>query len=479
MTPQQYDVAIVGGGVAGLTVAYRLRQQRPDLRVIVLEAASQPGGKVRTSWVDHPDGRFLIEAGPDCFLAQKPWARELTEELGLGDELIPVNEMPRAVSILKHGRIIDWPSGVSLLAPTEFLPFLRTPLISPLGKARMALDLVMPAKQSMADESIATFVRRRLGNEALEWIAEPLMAGIYNADPGSLSMQATFPNLLALEREHGSLIRGLRSARKSRTANGVPRPVFLSLRSGMQSLIDGLIGEVDDVVRCDSIVTSLSQADARFSVQLDGQPAITANNIVLAVPAAVASNLTDTMAPGAANVLGGLRTASSGTLSLAFPSGSITRALPGYGLVIPGQEWRPFNAITVVSKKFPGRAPDGWTLLRLFFGGARSPETMRVDDQQLVEMAMAELRLLFGVTQDPAFFAVTRWPVGNPIYEVGHLDRITATEEALPPGIFLTGSAYRGVGIPDVVRDANDIVRRLIESTISGGVDLTRQTVAV
>jgi len=458
-------------------VAYRLGRERPDLRIILLEAASQPGGKVRTSWVDHPDGRFLIESGPDCFLAQKPWARELAEELGLGDDLIPINQMRQTVSILKHGRVIDWPSGVSLLAPTEFLPFLRTPLISLFGKVRIALDLAIPARKSMADESIATFVRRRLGNEALEWIAEPLMAGIYNADPGALSMQATFPNLLALERDHVSIIRGLRSTRKSRIANGEPQPVFLSLHSGMQTLVDGLIRGAAGVVRCDSMVSSLSRAQTGFTLELDGQPVITASKIVLAVPASETSNLTARLAPDAATLLGGLRTASSGTLSLAFPAGAITRGLPGYGLVIPGQERRQFNAITVVSKKFPGRAPAGWTLLRLFFGGARSPRTMQADDQQLVETAMAELKSLFGVRRDPEFSAVARWPVGNPIYEVGHLDRLTEIEEAMPAGLFLTGSAYRGVGLPDVIRDANDIALRLIESTTSSGMDQTRKTV--
>ncbi|CAN5489769.1 protoporphyrinogen oxidase [soil metagenome] len=464
MVGERFDVAIIGGGLAGLTVAYRLGQQRPDLRVVVFEAARRPGGELQSERVEHPEGRFLVEAGPDCFLAQKPWARELAVELGLDGELIPINQIPQAVSIIKHGRVIDWPSGLSLLAPTELRPFLRTPLISPLGKVRMALDLVLPSIRSTADESIAAFVRRRLGKEALDWIAEPLMAGIYNADPEQLSLLATFPHLRALELEQGSLIRGLRSARKTQEANAGPRPVFLSFRAGMQTLIDGLIDDTGDAVRCESTVRSLRRDDAGFAVELDRHQEIHANRVVLAVPASVASDLTVTLAPRAANMLGNFRTASSGTISMAFPSAAVRIGPVGYGLVVPRKERRSFNAVTVSSRKFPNRAPDNWALLRLFFGGARSPGTMLADDDQLLKMALAELGFLFGVTREPAFYSISRWPVGNPIYEVGHLDRLNAAVQELPHGLLLAGSAYHGVGIPDVIRDANEVARRLIGS---------------
>jgi protoporphyrinogen/coproporphyrinogen III oxidase len=463
MMEERYDIAIVGGGLAGLTITYRLQRERPDLRVAVLESAPQPGGKVRTQLADHPEGRFLIEAGPDSFLAQKPWARELIEEIGLADDLVAINEMPRGVAILKHGRVIDWPSGVSLLAPTEFLPFLRTPLISPLGKARMALDLVLPAKSTIGDESIAAFAKRRLGQEALDWIAEPLLAGIYSADAEQLSLLATFPQLRELEREHGSLIRGLRAAKNARPA-GKPQPAFLSLRNGMQSLVDRLVSETGETIRCNATVSSVSQSAVGFAVSIEGEPDILASRVVLATPAAATGDLIRTLAPNVATLLSSLRTANSGTISLAFRTEAITQGPPGYGLVIPGKERRPFNAVTVASRKFSGRAPQGWTLFRLFFGGARSPEAMQVGDGQLAELAISELHSLYGITAEPELYAISRWPSGNPIYEVGHLDRVAVIERELPAGLWLAGNAYRGAGIPDVIRNANEIAQQLIES---------------
>ncbi len=472
----RYDVVIVGGGLAGLTTAWRLRQRDPRLEIAVLEAGDRPGGKVRSEWIEHPDGRFLIESGPDAFLAQKPWARELAVELGLGEQLLPINQMPRGVSILRKGEVIDWPSGVSLVAPTELKPFAKTPLISWQGKARMALDLVKPATASDADESIASFVRRRMGQEAVDWIAEPLMAGIYSADPEELSLQATFPQLLAMEQEHGSLIRGLRSAKKAREGRGDVSPApFMALRDGMQTLTDALAAQLAGCLHLTTSLTGMRPEGREWQLGLEHGAAIRSATVVLATPPAVAADLLGEASADAARQLRTFRNASSGVISLAFRNEQVQLPLPGYGLVIPAKEQRPFNAMTVMSRKFQGRAPDGWTLLRLFFGGARSPQTMRSSDADVAEQALEELGRFLGVRSDPEFFAVTRWPVGNPVYEVGHLDRVAALEASLPVGLYVTGSAYRGVGLPDVIRQANEMSERIVAD---GAAQATRSAVA-
>ncbi len=221
---EHVDVAIIGGGIAGLTAAYRLVSQAPSLRIALYEASDRLGGKIMTEHVDQPDGRFLVEAGPDAFLAQKPWARELIEELCLSGQLVPINSLDRPVAILKNGKPIDLPDGIPLIAPTRLAPFLRSPLLGWGGKARTMLEPVIPARTEDSDESLGSFVRRRLGSEALDWIAEPLAAGVYNADPDRLSMLATFPGFHDLERKHGSVIHGLRVREEAigRVRAGVP-----------------------------------------------------------------------------------------------------------------------------------------------------------------------------------------------------------------------------------------------------------------
>ncbi len=416
-----------------------------------------------TETIERAQGRFLVEAGPDAFLAQKPWARQLAEELGLGNRLIPINQVRQPVSVLKNGRPIALPEGISLLAPTQIRPFLRSHLISARGKARMALDLVLPARSDDADESLAAFVRRRLGADALDWIAEPLMAGIYNAEPEQLSLLATFPTFRKVERDHRSLIRGLRAM--ARSEQGKPRPpAFLTLRGGMQEFSDALAAKVACVARCQSGVDSISHAEeGAYLLTFANRPPIVAMTVVLALPAAEAARLLRPFACQAADNLARLRTIGAGSVSLAYRSDDVRRALPGYGLVVPRCEERPINAITVASKKFDGRAPDGWEVLRVFFGGARSPASLLLDDDRLIQTVREELRDILGIEAPPAFHRISRWPSGSPHYDVGHLDRIAEIEHGLPPGLFIAGGAYHGVGLPDIVRATTAVVERIAE----------------
>lgn len=467
---EQIDVAIIGGGIAGLTIAYRLRQRSPHLRVALLEASDRCGGKILSETVETDDGRFIVEGGPDAFLAQKPWAKTLVEELGIGERLIPVNSVSAPVSILKTGRLVALPAGVSLLAPTRFGPFLRSPLLSKSGKVRVLREMGIPASLDNGDESVAAFVTRRLGSEAVDWLAEPLLAGIYNAEPERMSLLATFPQFRTLEKEHGSLINGLRSA--ARAARDKPRgPVFLSLRGGMQELTDTLTAQIGAIIRSNTTVQHLERLPSgHYRLRRDRGQAIIARSVVVTLPAIDSARLLQSVAPAAANELARLRTVGAGSISLAYRNDDIKRPLPGYGLVIPRRENRPINAITVTSAKFAGRAPEGWTLMRVFFGGARSAESMFYNDDRLLKVVREQLHDLLGIEAEPAFHRLYRWRTGSPQYDVGHLLRIAAIESALPDGLLLAGGTYHGVGIPDIVRTATEIAERIAARvTVSPG----------
>ena len=450
---ERVDVAIIGAGIAGLSLADRLRSRAPQLSVRLFEASDRPGGKIRTERVEFDDGRFIVESGPDAILAQKPWALELVSDLGLSDELIPINRMPKSTAILKCGRLMDLPEGVALVAPTRIRPFVRTSLLSWPGKIRAARDFVAGPRAVSGDESLGSFVTRRFGREVLDWIAEPLAAGIYNADPDYLSLQATFPQLALAEQKSGSVILGLHAARKP-TPGKPDLPAFVTLREGMQTLTDALADRVGPILRTNAPATRIdSSEDGGYVVRVGARDVRTAS-VVLALPAAQTAALLTGIAPEASRELESLRAVHAGTVSLAYRTTDILRPLPGYGLVVPKREGRPINAITISSRKFDYRAPAGWTLVRLFFGGYRSPETMYLSDDALRDAVATELRSLMGITAPPAFDRIHRWQQGSPQYDVGHLERVARIEAALPSGIALTGSPYRGVGIPNIVHQS-------------------------
>ena len=450
---EQIDVAIIGAGIAGLSLADRLRSRAPELSVRLFEASDRPGGKIRTERVESDDGRFIVESGPDAILAQKTWALDLISELGLSDELIPIIRVPKSTAILKGGRLMDLPEGVALVAPTKIRPFVRTSLLSLPGKIRATRDFVAGPRAVSGDESLGSFVARRFGREVLDWIAEPLAAGIYNADPDCLSLQATFPQLALAEEKSGSVIRGLRAARKP-SAGKSDSPAFLTLRDGMQTLTDALADRIGPILRTNAPATRIDPSeDGGYVVRVGARDVRTAF-VVLALPAAQTAALLTTIAPEASREIESLRANHAGTISLAYRTIDIPRPLPGYGLIVPKREGRPINAITISSRKFDFRAPAGWALVRAFFGGYRSPETMHIDDDALREVVAGELRSLMGITTPPAFDRIHRWQQGSPQYDVGHLERVARIEAALPSGIALTGSPYRGVGIPDIVHQS-------------------------
>ncbi len=470
-------VVIIGGGIAGLSTAWYLQKQAEaqsiDLRYTVLEQADRWGGKIITETVAGDGGDpFIVEGGPDSFLTQKPWALQLARELELDEQLLGTNDDMRKVFVLNKGRPTPLPDGVLMIVPTKIKPFALSPLISPLGKLRMGLDLFIPPKQDGEDETLADFITRRLGSEALDKIAEPLMSGIYNAEAERQSLLATFPRFRALEEKHGSLIKGMLASRKphdngagpgsnGRSAGNPKLSMFVSLKGGTGELVQALVSNLTGDLRLKTSVAGLRKLDGGYQLRFDNGEKLPADAVILAVPAYIAASLVGDMIPEAASGLDGIRYVSTGTISLAFRRQDV-KLLEGFGLVIPRSENRLINAITITSTKFDRRAPDDHVLLRVFFGGSRNPQMMDVEDDSLIAIVLGELQALLGIAAQPRFCRIFRWRLANPQYDVGHLERVAEIEAALPPGIYVTGSPYRGIGIPDCVYQGQQTAERVV-----------------
>jgi oxygen-dependent protoporphyrinogen oxidase len=350
-----------------------------------------------------------------------------------------------------------------LLAPAQWPPFLRSPLFSPRGKVRIALDLLLPPRRATADESLASFVRRRFGDEALRRLAEPMLAGVYNAEPERQSILATFPQFPALERAHGSVIRGLRAA--SRQQPPAETPAFLSFDAGNQTLVDALVARLSGDLRLDTTVCSIARADAGgYTLQLVDGASLAADAVVLATPASVSATLTRETAPEAAALLAGIRYAGIGAIYLAYRQSDIAHPLNGAGVVIPPTEGRRIDGITWVSSKWEHRAPQGHALVRVFFGGPHTRAMLRLDDERLIAIVRDELADILGVRAEPLFTRIFRWPDGYPQYDVGHLERVAAIEAALPAGMAVAGSSYRGVGVPDCIHQGELAAAKIVET---------------
>jgi oxygen-dependent protoporphyrinogen oxidase len=449
--PAPIATAIVGGGISGLTAAFRLHQR--GIPFALLEESARWGGVVRT---ESQDG-FLMEAGPDSLLAQKPDALELCRELGLGNRLVPTNQTQRAVYVLHHGRLHPLPEGMFLAVPTRLWPFAASGLFSWHGKLRMGLDLLRPARRGSHDESIAAFLGRRFGRECVERLGEPLLAGIHAGDPDRLSMRATFPRFVELEARHGSLIRGLLAARPARAAKGSPPAAFYSLRGGLVDLVDALAARLPPhAVRRERAVVRLHYEDGAFSLGLAGGECLRARSVVLALPTVRAGRLLATLLPDAGSVLERVPQASTATVLLGYRRQDVDHPLDGYGLLVPRREGLRTTACSFFSTKFPGRAPEGHVLLRGFVGGAREPEVLALDDAALVAAVCGEMTPVLGLRGAPVLTRVFRWPQATPQLEVGHLGRIAEVERRVAelPGLFLTGAGLRVTGIPDCVAEA-------------------------
>lgn len=467
------SVAIIGGGITGLTAAWRF--QKAGVPYTLIEKSSRLGGKIQTDQMDGPSGLpFILERAGDAFLAsQKPWATDLAYELGLDDEILQTNVIRPAVYILKGGTLIPNPDGLQLILPTNREAFLASPLMSDEGKARVLAEENVPPALDDADESIADFVRRRLGDEAVELLAEPLLSGIYSTHPEEQSLMATFPRYRQMVRQHGSLLGGLAKTQQARAAaqknappaDGPPRPTtpFISFKNGTEVLTQTLAQKLTGSLRTSTGVTQIEQTDAgQFTLYLDSGEQLQAEQVLITTPASVAGRLVQSIAPEASAELGKLRVVSTGVIFLAYRRAQINHPLNGFGVVIPRREKRNLNAMTWMSSKFPMRAPDDCVLLRLFFGGARTPHMMVKDDNEIRSIALAELQELMEIDAEPLFSQIYRWDDAQPQYDVGHLRRVVRIEKELPTGVYVAGCPYHGVGIPDCVRQGTEAAQRCL-----------------
>lgn len=463
-------LVVVGGGITGLAAAHRAvevsRERGVALDLTVLEARERLGGTIETERV----GGFLVEAGPDSFLSEKPWALALCRRLGVEDRLVRTDDRFRKIFVWFGGRLHPLPDGFQLLAPTRFAPFVTSSLFSWRGKLRMALDLVLPRRVAGDDESLGSFVSRRLGREALERVAQPLVAGIYTADPDDLSLQATMPRFLELERRERSVILALwRAARRARDTgtSGARWSLFVTFAGGMGELIDALASRLPPgAVRLKQRVDGIERAGDGWRVLTDAG-AVAAEHVIVATEAHATSRMLRYVDSPLAAMLQVIPYASSATVSLGYRRADIPHPLDGFGFVVPRTEGRDLLACTFSSVKYPGRAPEGHVLLRGFLGGALGAAALDAEESELARRVREELRAALGITAEPVLTRVRRHPASMPQYDVGHLNAVDTIERRLAtlPGLHLAGAAYRGVGIADCVRSGESAA----EQALAGG----------
>ncbi len=442
-------VAVVGGGLAGLAAAYRLR--RLGCEPLVLEAGSTFGGKVQT---ERAEG-LILEEGPDSFLVRKPEVVQLVRELGLAEDLVPLPPGGSGSAIYARGRLHPIPPGLMLGLPTEVWPILRSGLLSPTGKLRAAGDFILPRDRGEGDQPLGQLVARRLGAEVLDRLVAPLLTGIYAGDPWSMSTEATFPQLLELERSDGSLVLGARRLRRRAPKAPAPGPMFMSMRLGLGQITDALLVALPgECLRPGSPVADLQRLEHGYRLTIAGGEQLDADGIILTLPAPAAGQLLRDIAPEAAASLFAVPYASLAVTQLAYRPADVPN-LKGSGFLVDRAAGLSITACTYVVNKWPHESP-GAVLLRCYLGRA-GEDPLGVDDETMLAKVREDLRTVLGVRADPWLQRVYRWPAGMPQYTVGHVARMTGVFEQLRqlPALALAGAPYRGVGMPDVVRQAN------------------------
>jgi oxygen-dependent protoporphyrinogen oxidase len=458
-------VVVVGGGIAGLTAALELAEG--GAHVTVVESADRFGGKIATHRVDG----LVVEGGADSFLSTKPAGLALVERLGISDRLVNSNAEDRRTFVWSRGELRELPEGLVLGSPARAWSLLRSGLLSPAGAARLVGDLAVRRRDHrQGEESVAEFFSRRLGSEAYRRVVEPLLAGIHAGDATRLSLPATFPRFVEMEKDHGGLVRATLALRKGPGAVGpVPagRTPFVSFLTGMAELIEALevrLRSLDVTLRTGQAVAAIRAVDRGYEVVLEGGDGLPASAVIVATPAPVTATLVRSVCPVAAETLEEIEHASTATVSLAYRADDVGTPPAGYGFVVPRDEDRHLLAGTWGSGKWPGRAPAGQVLVRGYVGGVGREAVLEADDDGLVHLVRAELGALAGIRGTPVHSEVHRYPAGMPQYTIGHLGRIVRIRSALAacPGLSVTGAAYNGVGIPDCIADALTTARQVL-----------------
>lgn len=456
-------VAVIGGGITGLAAAHRLREIDPSLNATLFEVGERLGGALRTE----QDNGYLLELGADSFITNVPWGIELCRRLGLADELLPTCESHRRAMVVRRRKLVPVPAGFHLLAPSRTLAILRSPLLSWPGKLRLLAERFIPPSNGTADESLASFARRRLGREAFERLVQPLVAGIYTADAEKLSMQAALPRFLEMERQHGGLIRAARRKGVADTSesSGARYGMFAAPRAGMSSIADALAARLPaGSVRLRSPVAQIRPADDDAWDVVTERGVERFDAVVMAAPAAAAAKLVSGFDDALATGLREIPYAGSAIVLLGYRRDQIAQPLKSFGFVVPAVERRGILAASFSSVKFAGRAPGDRVLIRVFLGGAERPDQLEFDDGALRQMATEELSQLLGASGEPELSRVVRWPNSMPQYHVGHVQLVERIESgaARYPTLALAGSAYHGVGVPNCIHSGEQAAKHIV-----------------
>src|SRR5579864_6413602 len=425
-------IAIIGGGISGLSVAYALEKKRRDgveVEYVLYESSPRIGGVLATERVDG----CLVEAGPDSFLTEKPWASDLSREVGLGDQLIGSNDADRKTYILVKGRLVVMPDGLMFMVPTKIAPTALSPLFSARTKMRMAREWFHPPRKAEADETVASFVERHYGSEMVDRLADPLLSGVYGGEAAELSVRAVLPRFAEMEVTHGSLGRAMLAARKKMggAARAPARPLFTSLKDGMQQLVDAVVSRLPaSALLANSPVQRIQKQDGGWVVSA-GYASDHFDAVIVATPAQAAAELLRAASMELASELGGIQYTSSLTVNLGYERSVRTALPPGFGFLVPRSENKRMLAATFVHNKFPHRAPDDRALLRCFIGGARNEQVLQAPEEDVLRIVREELQQIIGLAADPLFTRVYRWQSAMAQYGVGHLERLQRIEDLL------------------------------------------------
>lgn len=466
-------IAVVGGGITGLAAAHRLVElaasRRMTVEPLLIEALDRLGGTIATEYA----GGYLVESGPDSFITEKPWAVNLCNRLGLTGHLIPTSQGQRRTLVLHRGRLLPLPDGFQLIAPSRLIPLWRSPVLSWRGKLRTTSELLVPRRASQEDESVGDFVARRFGRELLDRVVQPLVSGVYAADPSAVSLLATMPRFAEMERVQGSVIRALRRSARRREPGGGSGPrwsLFAAPAGGMQELVFAIAQRLQpSSVKLRRRVTSLTHAAGARSwrVNLADGATLLVDGVILAVPAPRAARLVSGLDPALGDELAAIRYHSSAVVSLGYDRAAMRHALGGFGFVVPRAERRSILACSFSSLKFPGRAPDGSVLLRVFVGGDWAQDALAQDDAALASTMHRHLDDILGLSSPPALVRVHRHASAMPQYDVGHADRAEAIRRRVAghPGLAIAGNALTGVGIPDCIHSGEQAAEQVLEGT--------------
>jgi protoporphyrinogen/coproporphyrinogen III oxidase len=462
-------IAIIGGGISGLAAAFELEELRrnasANVEYVLYEASTRLGGVLRT---EHIDG-CIVEAGPDSFITEKPWATDLCRALGLGDQLIGSNDADRKTYILTRGRLVEMPDGLMFMVPTKIMPTVWSPLFSWKTKLRMVKELFHP-RSSGPDESVASFVERHYGSEMVDRLADPLLSGVYGGEAASLSLRAVLPRFHAMEDSHGSLGRAMLAARKTMSAGSrKPAPqLFTSLKDGMQHLAETVVSRLKGTLLTDTSVQAI-QLEAGGWVVSAGMQSDFFDGVILALPAPAAAQVLRIVSPDLSAELAAIQYSSSITVGLGYDRDVRQSLPPGFGFLVPRSEGKKLLAATFVHNKFPHRAPDDRALLRCFFAAKNAEDVWPLTDEQIIGIVRHELQQILGpqiggLRAEPLFARVYKWKSAMAQYGVGHLDRLDRIERLRQqlPGLALAGNAYRGIGVPDCVRSGRDAAKQLM-----------------